>query len=391
MVLPLVCVAVVAVARGAGDPEVEFLWPGRHGDWVVPPGKKVVCMRQGPPSWPHVFRRRLRFRVPPQQCRIRITAMRRHRLSVNGVQVAPLGPQSTWKMPSAYNLGPFLQPGENRVEVRVWNAAGPPALCVEGPDTKPGELTPVCQGRWLVLGPLPMAGPDDLDRELAPERDGYRLVADRTYRAHGEAGPVALRPRPLQPDTCHGVTVLHLHRGGAGVVYAQTRIDSPTDVIGAMGIGATDGTKVWLNGRPIWSSPSRGTTRRVADPLHQCLLPLRMGANRLLVKMVHSSREARLAFRVLTPAAEPVVGFGTDQQWEVTRADRAPDWRRVWPAAHHKQPPRQWVGPLQRWPYFPLLALACGMVLLLSVLGLTGGSLVRPNTRGGNCDERCGT
>lgn len=371
LVLPIAYVALAIAASGVRDPEIELLLPGPHGRWIVPPGRTVVRMRDGPPSRPFVFRRRLRFRTPPAHCRIEVTAMRRHQLRINHAVLAPLAPKrTTWKQPSVYDVGPFLQTGENRIAIQVWNTAGPPALRVEGPDTEPGALGRVRFGPWMALGPFPVHGPGTLQRPLAPETDGYRLDAHRSYAVGGDR---SVRCRPLVHENREGATVLTLHRDTPAVVYAQTTIESPTDVCGVMVLGTTDGARIWLNGQLIWSCPQRRNTWHVVEASQQCLVPLRMGSNRLLVKMVHTSREARVALRLIDPPAEPVVSLGTDSNWDVRCADQAGPWRRVWPATQYKRPLHQWAGPLQRWPYFPVLALVCGMVLLLSVVGLMGG------------------
>lgn len=142
------------------SPDVPFLPPAIHGEWIVPLGP--VFQREA------VFYRRFDLPAVPDRYPIRIRAMRASEITVDGAAL-PGTRSGDWKRPAAYDLASALRAGRNEIRIRVSVPAPPPALLVEGPALVRSDA------RWTVE--IPGAGTGERQAAVAYEDD--RRVSDR--------------------------------------------------------------------------------------------------------------------------------------------------------------------------------------------------------------------
>ncbi len=128
-----ICIAVFAgVATAAlgwiawSDPAINFLPPDGRAEWIVFP-TAVDAHAHWFASLDATFRREFVLVSQPSRARLSIRAMRRAELKINGVPVRfPLA--HNWKETTSVELAEQLHAGANRIEARVFNHNGPPAL-----------------------------------------------------------------------------------------------------------------------------------------------------------------------------------------------------------------------------------------------------------------------
>ncbi len=114
------------------DPNLAFLYPVLEGHWIVHPTQEPSY--EPAPSKFVVFQRKFHLTDPPSKCQVKVTAMTRFRLIVNGQF---LGKSShlhsyNWKKPAIFEIAPQLHQGENIINVEVSYLTGLPALHFQG-------------------------------------------------------------------------------------------------------------------------------------------------------------------------------------------------------------------------------------------------------------------
>ncbi len=108
------------------DPAINYLPRHRDAEWIVFP-TAVDARAHGYASLDATFRREFILPQKPAAARLRLRALRRAEIKVNGVSIQ--FPQNrNWKDMSEVDIAEQLHEGANIVEVRVFNHNGPPAL-----------------------------------------------------------------------------------------------------------------------------------------------------------------------------------------------------------------------------------------------------------------------
>lgn len=113
-------------------PEIEFLRPSFRGEWVVHPAPPIRFW--GLPACPAgTFERRIVMTNSPARLDVALYACRGFCLNVNDKAAVAVADEKEWKRPVSVNLAPYLRPGTNVLNIKVFGTNGPPALLVEGP------------------------------------------------------------------------------------------------------------------------------------------------------------------------------------------------------------------------------------------------------------------
>ena len=126
MVVLALLLAAGFIHRCVRNPGVRFL-PGHRGaSWVIFPS--AVDTSAHPVAYLDTkFRRSFELQTQPGVAHLKVYAFKRFQLKINGapVETAKI---DNWKDPSSVDVRPFLRPGQNVIEVRVFNDKAPPAL-----------------------------------------------------------------------------------------------------------------------------------------------------------------------------------------------------------------------------------------------------------------------
>jgi hypothetical protein len=112
----------------ARNPKIAFLPRHEPAEWVVYP-------------WPFdpgalhkveintVFRKSFQLDQSPATATLKVRALRRMNITVNGVLVdLSKTPANNWKDAAEFQIGGLLHTGTNEISVTAFNDAGPPAL-----------------------------------------------------------------------------------------------------------------------------------------------------------------------------------------------------------------------------------------------------------------------
>ena len=125
VVLAALAIALLAwIART--DPAINYLPRYRDADWIVFP-TAVDSRAHWYASLDATFRREFILSHKPAVARLRLRALRRAEVKVNGVSIQ-ISQNRNWKNVSEVAIAEQLHEGANIVEVRVFNHNGPPAL-----------------------------------------------------------------------------------------------------------------------------------------------------------------------------------------------------------------------------------------------------------------------
>ena len=119
---------LIWIARN--DPGINFLSRDTRADWIVFPA--AVDARAYGRGYEFAgldatFRREFTLGKKPETARLRIRAMRRAEVKINGTPVH-FPAISNWKRTVTVDVADQLHPGANTIEARVFNHNGPPAL-----------------------------------------------------------------------------------------------------------------------------------------------------------------------------------------------------------------------------------------------------------------------
>ena len=125
VVLAALAIALLAwIART--DPAINYLPRYRDADWIVFP-TAVDSRAHWYASLDATFQREFILSHKPAVARLRLRALRRAEVKVNGVSIQ-ISQNRNWKNVSEVAIAEQLHEGANIVEVRVFNHNGPPAL-----------------------------------------------------------------------------------------------------------------------------------------------------------------------------------------------------------------------------------------------------------------------
>jgi hypothetical protein len=108
------------------DPGVNFLRPDKRAEWIFFPSAVEVKAR-GVANLDTVFRRDFILQGPAPGAVLSVRAAKRLQLTINDRKV-DLDASHNWKEASTVEVSGLLQAGPNRIEARVFNDNGPPAL-----------------------------------------------------------------------------------------------------------------------------------------------------------------------------------------------------------------------------------------------------------------------
>jgi tetratricopeptide (TPR) repeat protein len=126
-VAALTGVAISALAWIAwNDPAINFLRRDRRAEWIVFPAA-VDAHAHWFASLEATFRREFTLTDQPATAPLRVRAMRRAEVKINGTPVR-FQPNSNWKEIMSIDVAEQLRAGTNVIEARVFNHNGPPAL-----------------------------------------------------------------------------------------------------------------------------------------------------------------------------------------------------------------------------------------------------------------------
>lgn len=115
------------IQRLAFDERLAFLWPYPPASWIVAQAPLELRVRREAPVVVS-FVRDLELDAAPATARLRVRAFRRSGLLVNGTPVLRTPGAGGWKDAVEADVAALLRPGANRIEARVENEKGPPAL-----------------------------------------------------------------------------------------------------------------------------------------------------------------------------------------------------------------------------------------------------------------------
>jgi tetratricopeptide (TPR) repeat protein len=153
------------------DPAINYLPHHRDADWIVFP-TPVDARSHGSASLDATFRHEFIFPNKPAAARLRLRALRRAEVKVNGIPIQ-LPQNRNWKNVLELNIAEQWHEGANIVEVRVFNHNGPPAL-------------------WLVLSTDQLNVRTDENWEVSFAGSSWRNAAlASAAKTPGRGNPVA--------------------------------------------------------------------------------------------------------------------------------------------------------------------------------------------------------
>ncbi|MDQ1317964.1 MAG: alpha-L-rhamnosidase, partial [Candidatus Poribacteria bacterium] len=151
------------------SPKIEFLIPSFKGKWILYSTEKI--------SGAVDFHRQFQLEDIPSECIIKVRAMLKFSMIVNGqvVEEDSQREQHNWKLARTYDIAPMLRKKDNSIIIRVTNLEGPPVLLLEGP-------TLISQGSKINLS-------SNTDWEAAPDPNFKEWVkAIPTYKDDNRLG-----------------------------------------------------------------------------------------------------------------------------------------------------------------------------------------------------------
>ena len=114
LIIALLCISPFGFLfyQARYNPKIEFLFPSLRGDWILYSAEKI--------SGTVEFRKRFQPGDIPPGCKIKVWAMLRFSIIVNGrvVEDNQRG-RENWKLARKYDIAPLLQMGNNIIVIRV--------------------------------------------------------------------------------------------------------------------------------------------------------------------------------------------------------------------------------------------------------------------------------
>jgi tetratricopeptide (TPR) repeat protein len=108
------------------DPGTNFLQSDKRAEWIFFPAAVEVKAR-GVANLDTLFRRDFALQGPAQKALLTVRAAKQIQLTINDRKVE-VAPDHNWKDAFTVEVSGFLQDGPNRIEARIFNENGPPAL-----------------------------------------------------------------------------------------------------------------------------------------------------------------------------------------------------------------------------------------------------------------------
>jgi len=108
------------------DPGTNFLQSDTRADWIIFPAAVEIKAR-GVANLDTLFRRDFTVQRPAPRALLTVRAAKQIQVTINDRKVE-LIPNHNWKDAFMVEISGFLQDGPNRIEARVFNDNGPPAL-----------------------------------------------------------------------------------------------------------------------------------------------------------------------------------------------------------------------------------------------------------------------
>jgi HEAT repeat protein len=152
--------------------------------------------------------------------------------------------------------------------------------------------------RWWLLGPLPNPAQTAADREWPPERgvDPKATVQIEGHDFQWQFMPTA--------DPGGAQNLLPLWQPNVEVcAYAYTEFTMPAAQDALLKIGSDDGVVVWLNGDRVWRNI---VERPLIIDQDTVRVHLRVGPNRLLLKVLQAQGEWGYSARLARPDGSPL-------------------------------------------------------------------------------------
>jgi len=157
-------------------------------------------------------------------------------------------------------------------------------------DLKPGEF----MRKWLILGPMPYPGRDDV--YVGENDEGIEISNEELKRVFvvDSIDVVDFEPKKTIDNKDYQWAVLETEFNSIDmeelgkedmdfeIAYFWAQIEMPQDRIGTLGIGSDDGVKVWLNGELVHEN---WVIRGVAEDDDRVQVNFKKGKNQLVLKI----------------------------------------------------------------------------------------------------------
>ena len=108
------------------DPGINFLPSDKRAEWILFPAA-VEAKTRGVANLDTIFRRDFNLGTLPPTALLRVRAAKRIQLTINDQKVDFIANED-WKHVSSVKVSSLLREGANRIEAKVFNDNGPPAL-----------------------------------------------------------------------------------------------------------------------------------------------------------------------------------------------------------------------------------------------------------------------
>lgn len=207
------------------DPNINFLPRDSRAEWVVFPATPDARAHRFA-SLDAVFERDFVLSGPSREARLSVRGMKRIEVRINGVSVG-IEATRNWKRTTDVDVASLLRTGSNRVEARVFNHNGPPALwlCLQTDEsTLRSDLSWVATlagsaPRTVALasapkipGPgNPIAGGENTISSLKQSWPVWIVLAAAAVAAiWWQVGMERFKPRWIQPVLLIGLALLWL-------------------------------------------------------------------------------------------------------------------------------------------------------------------------------------
>ncbi|MHC4325587.1 MAG: ADP-ribosylglycohydrolase family protein [Planctomycetota bacterium] len=155
---------------------------------------------------------------------------------------------------------------------------------------EPGEF----MRKWLVLGPMPYPGRDDVYIDSSVEAVEMSTEEQKSVFAIDSIDVVNFEPKQTISNTEYQWAVLEAedniidlvelvkNDGDYKIAYLWAQIEMPQDRTCTLGIGADDGVKVWLNGELVHEN---WLIRAVTEDDDHVRVSFKKGKNQLVLKI----------------------------------------------------------------------------------------------------------
>jgi len=188
LVVAAAALAIIVWYQCVLNPDIPFLPARRPAAWIVYPTAWSLNARPVA-DYRVYFGAGFDLPAAPQFARIRLRALRRYTLRVNGVEIggSPAKETTSWKRAREHEIAAALKPGRNDIEVEVLRKTGPPALWLV---MKSDYSTITTDARWTARAGTSAWAPIRL--ATTPMSHGITKASPRTVDAWRAAWRMAL-------------------------------------------------------------------------------------------------------------------------------------------------------------------------------------------------------